>query len=103
MLVKHGGVADFRIVAIAQQGFPFEMLRVMPQLLFDVRKLGVKLVLLGRLRGAQASIQSFLGHSRRVIRLALRIQAACAAVNLAGSCPSRLKKRCQSSFTSVCR
>jgi len=50
-------VADTRVVAVAQDGLVLEMLRVMPQLFFDVGKLGVKLVLLGPRGGAQASIQ----------------------------------------------
>ena len=58
-------VADLGIVAVAQDGLALEMLRVMPQLLLDVGKLGVKLVLLGRLRGVQASIQRLARHSSR--------------------------------------
>jgi len=55
-------VADLGIVAVAQNGLVLEMRGVMPQLLLDVRKLGVKLVLLRRLRGVQASIQRLGRH-----------------------------------------
>src|SRR5674476_64830 len=50
-------IADLGIVAVAQDGLALEMRRVMPQLLLDVRKLSVKLVLLRRLRSVHASIQ----------------------------------------------
>ncbi len=59
-------IADLGIVAIAQHGLALEMLRVMPQLLLDVRKLGVKLVLLGRLGGMQTSIQRLARHGAEV-------------------------------------
>ena len=57
-------IADFWIVAVAQYGLIFEMLSVMPQLLLDVRKLRVKLILLRRLRGVHASIQRLARHLR---------------------------------------
>ena len=53
-------MADLWIVTIAENGLALEMLRVMPQLLLDIRKLGVILVLLGGPRAAQASIQRFV-------------------------------------------
>ena len=39
-------IAHLGIVAVAQHGLAFEMLRVVPQFVFNVGELGVKLVLL---------------------------------------------------------
>ena len=49
-------VAYTRVVAVAQDGFVLEMPLVMDKFLFDVGKLGIELVLLGRPSGVQASI-----------------------------------------------
>ena len=49
-------IADLGIVAIAQDGLVFEKVCVMPQLLLDVDKLRVKLIILRRLCGVQFSI-----------------------------------------------
>jgi hypothetical protein len=49
-------VADLGIVAVAEDGLLLEVLRVVPQLFFDVGELCIKLILLRRLRGVQASI-----------------------------------------------
>ena len=40
-------IADARIVAVAIDSFVFEMVFVVPQLVFDVRKLGVELIVFG--------------------------------------------------------
>jgi hypothetical protein len=45
-------IAYLWIVAVAQDGLALEMFRVMPQLLLDVGKLGVELILLRRRSGA---------------------------------------------------
>lgn len=55
-------VADLGIVAVAQDGLVLEMLRVMPQLLLNVGELGVKLILFGRFRCVQTSVQRFPRH-----------------------------------------
>jgi len=55
-------IAHPRIIAVAQDGLALEVRRVMLQLLLDVRKLGVKLILFQRLRGDHASIQRFVFH-----------------------------------------
>ena len=49
-------IADFGVVAVAEDALVLEMFRVIAQLFLNVRKLGVKLVLLGRLRGLHTSI-----------------------------------------------
>lgn len=50
-------LADLGIIAVAQDGLALEVLGVVLELLLDVGKLGVELVLLGRLGGMQASVQ----------------------------------------------
>ena len=55
-------IADLGVIAVAKDALFREMLRVMPQLLLDVGKLGVKLVLLDCLSGVQASIQRRAPH-----------------------------------------
>ena len=57
-------VADLGVIAVAQDGLALEMLGVVLEFLLDVGKLGVKLILLGRLGGVQAAIQ------RLVLRVA---------------------------------
>ena len=42
-------IADARVVAVAIDGFVFEMVFVVPQFFVDVGKLGVELVILARL------------------------------------------------------
>jgi len=58
-------IAHLGIVAVRQDGLVLEVLRVMSQLLLDVGELGVKLILLGRLRGVQASIGRLARHHSR--------------------------------------
>ena len=50
-------IAHARIVAVAQNSLALKIRRVMLQFLFDIGKLGVKLVLLRRLRSVHAPIQ----------------------------------------------
>lgn len=67
-------VADARVVAIAKDGLALEVGGVVLEFLLDVGKLGVKLVLLGRLGGVQTAIQglascprvSLLGHASMI-------------------------------------
>ena len=59
-------IADLGIVTVAQNTLILEMFRVMPQLLLDVRELGVKLVLFCSLRGAEASVQRLTRHSSQL-------------------------------------
>ena len=63
-------IANLGIVAIAQDGLVFEIVCVMPQLLLDVGKLRVKLILLLRLCGVQFSIQRLARHSTRFLSVA---------------------------------
>ena len=49
-------VAYTRVVAVAQDGFVLEVSLVVDELVLDVGKLGIELVLLGRPSGVQASI-----------------------------------------------
>lgn len=44
-------LADLGVVAVTQDGFVFEVFRVVPHLLLDVGELGIKLILLRRLGG----------------------------------------------------
>ncbi len=55
-------VTDLGIIAVAKDRLVLEMLGVMPQLFFDVRKLRVELILFRRLRGAKASVQRLAWH-----------------------------------------
>jgi hypothetical protein len=65
-------ITDRGIVAVAQDALVLEMFRAMTQLLLDVRKLGIKLVLFDRLRGVQASIQRLAhGYSKDCTQLSL--------------------------------
>ena len=43
-------IADARVVAVAINSFVFEMVFVVPQLVFDVGKLGVELIVFGFVR-----------------------------------------------------
>lgn len=64
-------VAYTRVVAVAQDGFVLEMPLVMDKFLFDVGKLSIELVLLGRLRGVQASIKGLSRHTTRFLSSSL--------------------------------
>lgn len=61
-------IANLGIIAVAQDSLVLEMLDVMPQLLLDVGKLGVKLVLLVALAACRLRFNGLIGILRDFLR-----------------------------------